>query len=279
MIKNVVKIITLLVFIPALSQDDLEKLKESIVKEGMELYRSEKASWHGTDFFLEEYKEKEKLGGYFSYVENDFSRCVFYSNDKKAKVVGSITFRESYDKSDAVIDFKKRDFSEKEALLYALREEALQRINKDTIFKFYSNTNFNLVPLIFNGEKKVYVLTGPTKSGVVLYGNDYLLTFTSKNKVESIKPLHKSLIAIEYGNDNLEDSKQIISAMHSHLPGYEEILTPTDLCTTLLYEPLTSWEAVYVLSEKYVSFWDCKEHILNVVTREEWDKAMEKEKE
>ncbi|MDP1817975.1 MAG: hypothetical protein Q8K92_26215, partial [Leadbetterella sp.] len=50
-----------------------------IVEEGKRLYRSEMASWYGTDLFLEKHKDQSSIGGYFSYTDNDISKCVFYS--------------------------------------------------------------------------------------------------------------------------------------------------------------------------------------------------------
>jgi hypothetical protein len=61
--------------------------------------------------------------------------------------------------------------------------KALAEINSDKMFKTYENSNLNLIPLINGAERKVYVLTGPTQNGVVLIGNDYLLTFDSEGKI------------------------------------------------------------------------------------------------
>ncbi len=41
---------------------------EAIVAEGKRLFRSEMASWYGTDIFMERFQHhKEKIGGYVSY--------------------------------------------------------------------------------------------------------------------------------------------------------------------------------------------------------------------
>lgn len=39
---------------------------QPIVAEGKLLYRTEMASWYGTDLFWENYKNRENIGGYFS---------------------------------------------------------------------------------------------------------------------------------------------------------------------------------------------------------------------
>src|SRR5689334_9378884 len=57
----------------ALAQEDDNNRADSIgariVDEGKQLYRSEMASWYGTDVFLEQFKERDKIGGYFSYTD------------------------------------------------------------------------------------------------------------------------------------------------------------------------------------------------------------------
>src|SRR4051812_11122218 len=81
----------------ALGSDKLDKETNAIVAEGKSLYRSEMASWYGTDIFLDKFKEKrENFDGYFSYSDNNLSTCLFYSKDENAKVLCTITFDETY---------------------------------------------------------------------------------------------------------------------------------------------------------------------------------------
>ena len=62
------------------AQDSPTERAQPIVREGKELYRSEMASWYGTDIFLEKYKDKANIGGYFSYSENNKSKFLFMIN-------------------------------------------------------------------------------------------------------------------------------------------------------------------------------------------------------
>jgi hypothetical protein len=164
----------------------------------------------------------------------------------------------------AQTDLAQRDFTENELELYTIRKNALATIKSDTIFKRYENTSLNLIPLISNGERKVYVLTGPQKNGVVIFGNDYVLTFDDKNNLKSRKKLHKNLIPMEYENS--------VSGVHSHLPETGDFITATDICTLMLYEKFAKWETHFVMSKKYVSIWDCKKDELIVVTTEAFKK-------
>ena len=159
------------------AQMDIGAISDSLVKEGKTLYKSEMASWNGTDIFLGKYKNRENVGGYFSYSIGDTSRCIFFSKGLSPTVIGCIYFDETFDVNKAIVDLSERVFTKNEEDLFIIRKTALTEINTDTLFKSYNNANLNLIPLISGGEKMVYVLTGPTVNGVIIFGNDYLLNF------------------------------------------------------------------------------------------------------
>jgi len=261
--KVLTLILTLLTF-TAFGQKDLTEKTEPIVAEGKLLYKSEMASWYGTDLFLEVYKQRENIGGYFSYNENEIAKCVFFSKNENPKIIGIISFDNTYSTKTAKTDLTERNFTKREADLYQIRKIALAEIQTDTLFKTYNNTNLNLIPLITKKEKKVYVLTGPKNNGVVIFGNDYLLTFDNDNKLTLKKQLHKNIIPIEYGRKQ-QDGKEIVGTMHSHLPETGDFITPTDICTLMLYEKIAKWKTHNVVSKKYLSIWNCETDELNVV--------------
>ena len=85
------KIIGLLAFLTivfqSFSQVDTDKQSDSLTAEGRRLYKSEMASWYGTDIFLAQYKDKDKIGGYFSYSDKDASKCIFFSKGDTPRVI------------------------------------------------------------------------------------------------------------------------------------------------------------------------------------------------
>ena len=253
---------------------DINRQKDEAVAEGKRLYESEMASWYGSDLFMEQYKERGNIGGYFSYTDGNQPKCVFFSNGKDPKVIGMIAFDKTYDIKTAKSSFDQRPFTKTEFDLYAIRTAALKAIKSDTLFKHYEQTNLNLIPLISDQKKKVYVLTGPTQNGVVIFGNDYLLTFDNQNNLKTTKRLHANIIPVKYGDkDNIS-----IASMHSHLPETGDLMTPTDICTTMLYEKFTGWSTVYVMSQKYVSIWNCSKDELTLMTRDAFDKIQDDKK-
>ena len=54
--------------------------------------------------------------------------------------------------------------------------------------------------------------------------------------------------------------------MHSHLPETGDFITATDICTLMLYEKFAKWKTHNVVSEKYLSIWNCETDKLSVIT-------------
>lgn len=267
-----IKILTFVLTLFTLSvfgQGNPTKKAQPIVAEGKLLYKSEMASWYGTDLFLENYKTPDNIGGYFSYLDNETAKCIFYSESGSPKVIGTISFDSTFNTKTATIDLTERSFTKMENDLYEIRKLALAEIHSDTLFKVYKNTNLNLIPLINRKEKKVYVLTGPKDNGIVIFGNDYLLTFDKKNKLKLKKQLHRNILPIEYGGK--EDTDQV-GGVHNHLPETGDFITPSDICTLMLYEKFAKWKTYTVVSEKYLNVWDCITDKLTVIALEEVNK-------
>lgn len=250
--------------------DELGRITDSITSEGKALYRSEWASWYGTDIFTAKCPEIRKLsGGYFSYETNDNLVNLFFSKDVEPVVIATVTFKKDLNANNYKLDSITRKFSKAEQDYFMLRSAAKKRIETDTTFKYFKNTSLNIIPLIQKDVKKVYALTGPNVNGVVIFGNDYLINFNKKYEITSVRTLHKNIIPIYTKADS---GKTAIETMHSHLQQTGDFITATDICTLMLYEKYTTWNQHVVMSKGYISIWDCKKDLLAILTREAWDK-------
>jgi hypothetical protein len=237
------------------------------------------ASWYGTDLFLEKFPAKRaRLSGYFSYADNKREKCVFFSADSVPKVMVTVSFDSTYNPRTAIVDSTERAFTPGENDIYSIRKIAVQEVLSDTLFKRYKNTDLNFVPFINGDSKKVFILTGPQKSNVVIFGNDYLLVFDAQNKLVSKKQLHRNIIPIEYTNDGKVDGNEVVSAVHTHLPETGDLITSTDICTLMLYESFAKWKSHVVMGEKTMSIWDCQANTLAVITKDVYDKIYKDQK-
>lgn len=271
--KNLFLICLFLTGIANISSQNKNSEIDTAVREGEYMYRLEMASWNGNDIFLQNYENKNRIGGYFSYIANDSVTCVFYAKGDYPMVLGSVTFDFTFKPQDATMRVGERNFDENENELYTIRRKAVLALNNDTIFKGYNNTSLNLIPMVYEGRKKVYVLTGPRSTGVVILGNDYLIKFDEYNDITDIKRLHRNIIPIEYDNNKPNNA-----TMHTHGEETGEFITPTDICTLMLYAPFAGWKTHYVVSKDYVCIWDCTKNELAITTRLAWDKMPDKKK-
>jgi hypothetical protein len=263
-----ISLFILICFNSSAQSKKIEKQKTDIETEGKKLYRSEMASWYGSDIFDEKFPEKKEIrGGYFSYTEGDVSKCVFFSKGDSPKAICTVSFDPSYNVKTAKVDSNERDLTSYELDLSILRNKTKNEVMSDTLFVRYKYTNLNIIPIIENDSKKVYILTGPEHNGVMIFGNDYLLTFDKNNNLLSKKRLHKNIISTEY--------KGSVSGIHTHLPSTGEFITPTDICTLMLYEKFAKWESYSVMSKDFISIWDCKTDSLNIMTMKAWKKMSE----
>ena|SRR5690349_11363531 len=252
------------------------KEEKEILQEANKLYKSEMASWNGTDIFMEKFADRrERIGGYLSYVAGEKATCIFFSQGDNPQIIGSFTFDSTYNVNTALVDGQERQPTAPELDLITIRQKAFALYQTDTLFKSYKDMNPNFIPLNDEKGKRVYVLTGPQKEGIVVFGNDYLITFDKNNAIAGKRSLHKNIIPIEYGQ---KGGIKIVSSMHSHLPETGDLITATDICTLKLYGKYTKWGQHVVISNSKVSIWDCQKEELVVVTKRAWDKVMEDQK-
>ena len=275
--KYFIGFLVLLLTLPLLAQ---KPGADEILAEGKLLYRLEKASWYGTDFFLANFPDqREAIGGYLSYeAENKQVVNIFFSREDPDQILARMYFAEIPEEYPVKVDKEKSTATEAEKALIGMRQATIQALteNKGEFFSFYEHTNPNPIPLISGSERKVYILTGPQMGGVLLLGNDYLLTFDKKNKLKKRKKIHNSLIQFPYGEELKEGEKQDVG-MHSHV--VSECIDPTDICTLLLYKDYTDWTQHIVMSEKYVSMFDIQKEELVILTRKAWEKISQQVEE
>ena len=246
------------------------KFEDEIVSEGTKLYKTEMASWYGTDLFLEKFKDSTSLsGGYFSYIENDKIKNVFFSKAEPVKIIFTVTFDSTFNTQTALIDKNPQVLNTIENEILSLRRAALKLFQNDTFFENYKNTGTNFIPLIEKNENKVYIITSPKKNNQIIFGNDYLLKFDKKNMLTSKIKLHRNMISSSLVG---EKDEKLTTTYHTHKLETGEYITATDVCTLMLYGKFAQWRTHYVMSDNLINIWDCDKNILVVITRKAWER-------
>ena len=258
------------------AQGELPQEAAEAVRIGKLLYRSEVASWHGTDILMQHHRDLMPLiGGYFSYADGERTICLFFSKDADPTALVRFVFDQSLESSAADTDTARSPLTEVEQALFSIRQSAMDLVRTDDMFKFYERMNFNLIPVIDGKQRQVYILSGPKESGLVVLGNDYLITFDKSNKVKEKRSLHKNILTFEEPEEDIEVS----TTMHSHLPETGDFITATDICTLMLYAGTAGWPQHIVMSRSHVSIWDCKKQDLMVMDRAVWEKTYKDQEE
>ncbi|MDO5509483.1 MAG: hypothetical protein Q4F57_02190 [Weeksellaceae bacterium] len=245
---------------------------EKVLQEGKQLYRTEKASWFATDHMLSNFAWRSvSFGGYVSYQGSDNNmHTVFFNKGLPHDILLSYKFHHLPQEHPISIDTTRRPATKFESDLIEISMDARTRVLEDeeSFFNYYQNTSFNFVPLITKNEKKVFILTAPQKSGVVLLGNDYLLQYGRSNKFQGKSKIHNSLIQLPYHSGN-EESK-IETTIHSHV--LDDLISSTDICTLLLYKDFADWNQHIVISKDLVSILTLDTETLFTMKRKDWEK-------
>jgi hypothetical protein len=151
MLKKLFLVCLVIIFaLTSRAQDDhLQKVADSVTNEGKTLYRSEWASWYGTDVFEAKCPHKRDLaGGYFSYETDKNLVNIFFSKGEAPRLLASITFEKDFNKDNYVLDTVRVQFTATEQEYFDTRKAATARMYADTIVKGYKNTTLNVVPII-----------------------------------------------------------------------------------------------------------------------------------
>jgi len=272
--KRVFVIITVVLTMTTFSFGQ-QKAANRVLEEGKLLYRLEKASWHSTDFFLENFPHKtEFVGGYVSYPSGQNQVITaFFERGNPSRILARFEFDGQPQGNPTRIDTLNKVASSREMDLITLKLDAVQKVteNENDFFTFYENTSFNFIPLIENGTRRVFILTAPKVHNVILIGNDYLLTYNNRNRFVKKEKLHNSILQFQGKSDDPE--KPITSTFHSHV--LSDLITSTDICTLLLYKEFVEWKQHYVISKKYVSIFNLETEYLHVMKRKVWDQINE----
>jgi len=264
------KIILLILVFTSLTSISQNKGSDNILAEGKHLYRLEKGSWYSTDLFLADYpNKKDSIGGYLSYEKANKIYSIFFSRYDQNKILARYKF-DSIPKQKAIEVELNQKTTELEQNLIKIRQDAKNRAfeNSDKFFSFYQKTALNFIPVIKKDKRQVFIITGPQISGVVLLGNDYVLTYNKKNEFKKKEKLHNTLIQFPYKSENKDNPT--VSTIHSHI--LTKYITSTDICTLLLYKDYVEWKQHIVISEKEVSIFDMEKGILVTMKKKAWEK-------
>ncbi|UOQ64511.1 hypothetical protein [Hymenobacter volaticus] len=196
--------------------------------------------------------------------------------DSKALTIPyAFNFHRTAIRPEAARQSAARPASVREQRLFAIRERVEEELATHqvagTSYRFPENTRPNIVLLENAKGVRAYVLVGPQTAGVLPIGNDFLLSFDTGGKLRTVERLHNSYLAMSPP----ENTERIEAGMHSHLPAHPYI-TPTDICSLLLYQDAFPAPQHIVMGREYVSIFDIQKQQLLLLTKKAFDKIYKK---
>ena len=232
--------------LPPLSE--LYVILDSIVKEGWQLYFSERVNWIASDLVMEKF-DMDVIGGSVTLKPNDSVwTAVFYDHDGKNCI---FEYRYNFvSNQEESIDVPRPISSEERTEIKRKKRMIENALDKYADSLYFANQSFgspNIDIVRINSKlTRLYFLQGTIKSNVIPFGNDYSIDFDENLKPVAFRRYHRSLIATQ---TKTEDGGKVETIMHSHLKD-NPFITPTDICNFLLYRP-EDMDVFFVYSTAY----------------------------
>jgi hypothetical protein len=240
----------LFIFLTTISfGQDLEQVSSRILKEGIQLYRNERASWISTDSLPE--PSRKLIAGYFTY-SNGENFISIYVDKSDQNAVRKFTFQPQGN-TEIKLTTTEQDvqLSEIERGILAVRKKAVALSSMWYEQFGYSNiVNPNIIINKTSPEFEVYVIPGPKQKGLLPIGGDLKMTFKPNGELKQIGVIHNNLIPFD-----LNSQEEIVATAHEHLGKRlaKEYMTVTDVCTLLLYRQHLKEEKHLSVHRKFIS--------------------------
>ena len=267
------------------SQNDtsnyFKPVSDSILKEGIEIYECNRASKNSAEFLIEKLS-MEEIFGLITYKKNKAIHTIFLKgNSKDPEARYTFSYPAPFNAENVNFDGESRPLSEFEISLNKMRNKILKLARKrKSFFTNYAEIVLNPVFIQKEDITHVFLISSSHDNSFIPLGNDYLLVFDEKSKLLSKTKIHQNLIEVPVSGRDTLQSGQGLASFHIHSELSSPFISSTDISTLLMQKETMNWESHVVVSSEYVSFFFPEQQILEIITREEYEKmsgAKEKE--
>lgn len=243
--------------------------QQAVINEGTTLYQLEQAAWRATDrMILNQGKRRDSVGGYVAFKDGENVRVITYNRYDSSTVMSVFVFNREIDEGSMLVDNVSRKAQPREQALIDLRMRAVRDVAFDTshFYKHYRNTHYNVVPIIDDTSRRVYVMTTIEQGVVMPIGNDYLLRYTPSLELVERRRLHQSFLPIELQKVDTA-SKDPDLTWHRHAENGDPLPTATDVCALLLYTKNPIWHKHGIITSAWYTLFDCRTRTFEFLPR------------
>jgi len=248
------------------AQTDLKITAQRILEKGMELYKMEKAVWYAWDS-LNNITFQKYTSGFVSYYRKNFVNTVFYEiRDEQYFIQYTFQFENNTNLKLLKCDDSERIATDSEVEYIEIKEGTYDMLEYfDNMFKTHENTGKNISILKKNGVYEIFVITGENNSGSIPIGGDYKFKCKeNESTIEFLGAFHKKYDPITISTS----TKRMDEEFHYHSSETSEFITPTDICSLMLYKNFTETSVHLVISDNYVSVFDFKNTELKIFPKD-----------
>ncbi len=247
--------------------EQMKYINDSILTEATRLYVFEKLNWWGTDEYLKHLYDKNdtrdwKSASSFTLVSNDVISVIFYKTDTCILEYRYDMLTDNVDVVEEWRPLKESEMAERDRFntLIAACNELQIPIYTYPQDKFSFNVDMIRID---ENTTRVYFMMGALENNSVGFGNDFSVDFDDDNTVLGWRSYHHSFIPVNYANSASS------TLIHSHTKD-NPYMTPTDLCTFMLYayDLKPELNQLWVYSSLYKGFFlfDAKSMSINFLS-------------
>jgi hypothetical protein len=266
--KTIIFLTSILFFQTTFAQDKFEDVKKKILDEGFLLYKLRKAETNSI----------EKIG-----KPKDYENCVTYFN-KDSLVTLFYTKKDSNEADFEINQIVIHDttlgvkFITQRQLLKKPNQSELELISlkdhhKQSKYPLdFSPEDIGRYVILYKKENYylIYCMKFDHNENVLPLGGDYCFKKIYSDKYYNLPDLfHRNYIPIDMSSTLTVGA---VASMHNHLGSTSNYITPTDICTLLLYKDKNPFKEHLVISRRHISKFNTEDMSLIIMKKKEYNK-------
>ena len=232
-----------------LSNEQLERISDSITAEARVLYVYEKNSWQAEDALVEHCSNLDQINGNIDKPAGGMALSTIYYNYEDS-IVYFECFNDVINRKFIFRDtIRKLTQNELDSIAWKIRiVEAGKRVKVDID---YPNATFNKQFInVGNGIVRTYCMMGTSEHGVIPFGNDYSYDTDDEGNLIASRRYHGAYLPTPVFG---EEGNPVEMIFHTHIDYTNPWFTPTDLCLYWLYCAERGLNVPFMIANRYGS--------------------------
>ena len=249
------------------SSQNLKRISDSIVQEGVYLYKLEKLVRTSSDMIGETQPNNLRFHDYVPCFDKDTLKVLYFDSDStgiRIKFTACLGEKDSITQANIKLKKEDRIPTKKELILIRIKKEIMAFIQDSPSLNENKNVmNFEIPVLEKNNLYYFYLLPVSIESGQFYMGGDYIFKYSKDEKLLAIEPQHVGLIRVH----KLQGTTTY-SFAHTHLDDYSHFMTATDICQAKLYAKQTvGFTEFNVIATQFDSSFNSETNVLKFIKK------------